>query len=222
MTTFDIIIAVIVGLSLVYSIVRGMVREIFSLLAIATGYVIAVRYQGYGGDWLKDLITNPTAARLTAFAVLFFFSGFIVSLLGRLAKKAIHTSDTLSVMDRVIGGAFGLVKALVFIVILMFPLHMYPDTYRTVTRDSALAPTLARLSDKLVDTLDAQGGFMDKMKRKLRRIERDGALDKVTDEIIKAGKTIKQSFDEPQDDHTDSDKESLDNLLESFKDENLE
>lgn len=217
MTTFDIIVTVIVGLSLVYSIVRGMIREIFSLLSILAGYVIAVRYQGYGGDWLKDLITNPTAARLTAFAVLFFFSGLIVSLLGRLVKKAIHTSDTLSVMDRVIGGAFGLVKALVFIVILMFPLHMYPDTYRTVTRDSALAPTLARLSDKLVDTLDAQGGFMDKMKRKLRRIERDGVLDKATDEIIKAGKTIKQSFGEPQDKHTDSDKKSLDNLLESFK-----
>ncbi len=222
MTTFDIIVAVIVGLSLVYSIVRGMVREIFSLLSIGAGYVIAVRYQGIGGDWLKDVITNAAAARLTAFAFLFFFTGLFVSLLGRLVKKLIHTSDTLSVMDRVIGGAFGLVKALVIIVILMFPLQMYPDTYRTVTRDSALAPTLTRLSDKLIDTLDVQDGFIEKMKRKIKRIERDNTFDKVTDEIIKAGKNIKKSFDEPQDEHTDSDKKKLDNLLESFKDENSE
>ena len=222
MTTFDIIVAVIVGLSLVYSIVRGMVRDIFSLLSIGAGYVIAVRYQGIGGDWLKDVITNAAAARLTAFAFLFFFTGMIVSLLGRLVKKALHTSETLSVMDRVIGGAFGLVKALVFIVILMFPLQMYPDTYGKVTRGSALAPTLTRLSDKLIDTLDAQDGFIEKMKRKIKRIERDNTFDKVTDEIIKAGKNIKKSFDEPQDEHTDSDKKKLENLLESFAEENSE
>ncbi len=115
-----------------------------------------------------------------------------------------------------------LVKALVFIVILMFPLQMYPDTYRMVTRGSALAPSLTRLSDKLIDTLDAQGGFIDKMKRKINRIGRDNTFDKVTDEIIEAGKNIKKSFDEPQDEHTDSDRKKLDSLLESFGKENSE
>lgn len=216
MTTFDIIVTVIVGLSLVYSIYRGMIREIFSLLSIVAGYVIAVRYQGIGADWIKDVIINVAAARLTAFIFLFLFTGFIVSLLGRFVKKLIHTSNTLSAMDRFMGGAFGLVKALVIILIFMYPLQVYPDTYGKVTRGSALAPTLARLSDKLVDILDSQAGFIERMKRSIKRIERDKTLDKVTDELIKAGKTIKKSFEEPLEKHTESDKKKLDNLLESF------
>lgn len=222
MTIFDIIVIVIVLLSLIYSIVRGMIREIFALLSIVAGYVLAVRYQGVGADWLKDIITNNTAARLTSFALLFIFSGLIVSLVGRLVKKLIHTSDALSGMDRTVGGAFGLVKALVFIVLLMFPLQMYPDAYRNVTRDSVLAPSLSRLSDKLIDALDAQEGFLDNMKRKFTRIERRNTLDKITDDLLQAGKNIKNNIGESVEEHSDKDKKQLDSILESFSKEKSE
>lgn len=222
MTIFDIIVIVIVLLSLIYSIVRGMIREIFALLSIVAGYVLAVRYQGVGADWLKDIITNNTAARLTSFALLFIFSGLIVSLVGRLVKKLIHTSDALSGMDRTVGGAFGLVKALVFIVLLMFPLQMYPDAYRKVTRDSVLAPSLSRLSDKLIDALDAQEGFLDNMKRKFTRIERRNTLDKITDDLLQAGKNIKNNIGESVEEHSDKDKKQLDSILESFSKEKSE
>ena len=45
MPLFDSLVAIVLALSLIYSMVRGMVREIFSLLAYIGGYFIATNYR---------------------------------------------------------------------------------------------------------------------------------------------------------------------------------
>ncbi|NIQ02912.1 MAG: CvpA family protein, partial [Nitrospinaceae bacterium] len=44
MTGFDIFVAIVLGLSLVYSVLKGLVREIFSLLALVGGFLMAVKF----------------------------------------------------------------------------------------------------------------------------------------------------------------------------------
>ena len=46
MTPFDIFVAVVLGFSLIFSLMKGFVREIFSLLAYVGGYFMATKYQG--------------------------------------------------------------------------------------------------------------------------------------------------------------------------------
>jgi len=209
---FNIIVAVIVGLSLIYSLSRGMVREIFSLLSLGASYVIAVRYQAYLGHWLEEVIKNHVAAHLIAFVFLFILSGLIFSMLYQLVAKLLNPSDKLSGLDKLVGGAIGLLKAYVFIVILMFPMQMYPDVYHKLTRGSKLAPNFTQVSNKLINNLDAQGRFIDEMKR----IAREKARDKVNAELMKAGKDIKKSIDEPQAEDTDRNT-ILDDFRESFQ-----
>ena len=115
MAPFDIFLAVVLGVSLIYSIFKGMVREIFSLLSLVAGYVVAVRYQGVGADWLAQFISSATIARLVSFGLLFIFTALAVSIVGWYAKKLIRTSDAFSGLDRLGGAVFGVVKGVLLI-----------------------------------------------------------------------------------------------------------
>lgn len=213
MAIFEIIAAIIVICCLIYSMSRGMIREFFSLLTIGISYVIAVRYQVYGAHWFEDFITNHTVAHLIAFVFLFFLSGLIFSRLSSVAAKLLHTSDKLSGIGKLAGGVFGLLKAYIFIVILMFPLQMYPDAYQKLTRGSKLAPAFTKLSGKLIENLDAQGSFTDEMKM----IAHDNALDKAADAIFKAEKDIEKSIEGPQAEPSGRDETIINDFLDSFQ-----
>jgi len=189
-----------------------MVREIFSMLSLVAGYVVAARYQGVGADWLAQYITNDTLARVTSFGALFIVTAMAVSILGFYVKKVIHISEILSGFDRLGGGAFGVVKGVLFMVLLMFPLQLYPDLYVKVTRGSVSAPHLKSLSNDIVKALDAQDGFVDGLKKKKRELEK---LDIIKDLSDKFNKSVKKS----QDDHTASDQQELNKMLDSIKNE---
>lgn len=211
MANFDIFLAIFLGFSLIYSIFKGMIREIFSLLSLATGYVVAVRYQGMAGEMLEKYIANETAARLTGFGLLFLVAGAVVSVIGYYAKKVIHTSEAFAGIDRLGGGVFGLVKGGFLMILMMFPLQMYPDVYSKLTRGSIFAPHLRNLSNKLVDNLDAQDGFVKDIKLKMKEFKKPAILDKFS--------TKKRRVNYPQDDHTQTDQQELNDMLESIRNE---
>jgi len=215
MVPFDIFLAVVVGFSLIYSLFKGMVREIFSLLSLIAGYVVAVRYQGMGADWLEQFIGNDTVARLASFALLFIVTAAVVSILGGYARKLIRTSEVLSGWDRLGGGVFGVVKGVFFMVLLMFPLQLYPDVDSKLTRASIFAPHLRSLSNDLIDNLDAQGGFMQNIKMKTKELEK---LKIIRDLSKKYKKNVKKA----QDEHTASDRQELNDILDSIRNEDQE
>lgn len=211
MANFDIFLAIFLFFSLIYSIFKGMIREIFSLLSLAAGYVVAVRYQGVAGDLLEKYIANETVARLTGFGLLFMFAGAAVSVLGYFAKKVIHTSEAFAGVDRLGGGVFGVVKGVFIMILMMFPLQMYPDVYGKLTRGSIFAPHLRDLSNKLVENLDSQEGFVEDIKLKMKEFKKPGILDEFP---IK-----KRRVKKPQDDHTQADQQELNDMLESIRNE---
>jgi len=210
MAPFDIFLAVVLGISLIYSIFKGMVREIFSLLSLVAGYVVAIRYQGVGADWLEQFISSATIARLVSFGLLFIFTALAVSIVGWYAKKLIHTSDAFSGLDRLGGAVFGVVKGLLFIILLMFPLQLYPEVYDEVTRDSLAAPHLSDLSRNIISKLDAQGGFVDGLKKKSKEFEKLRIFKDLSDKFKKKG-------NDAQDDHSSSDRQELNDMLDSIK-----
>ena len=85
MTSFDIFVSVVLGISLVFSLMKGFVREIFSLLAYVGGYLMAVKYQDTLVRILIESIPSKPIAKLAAFAIIYIVTAIIISLIGKIA-----------------------------------------------------------------------------------------------------------------------------------------
>ena len=64
MTSFDVFVSVVLGFCLLFSLMKGFVREIFSLFAYVGGYLMAVNYQGTFAQFLMESIPSKPIAKL--------------------------------------------------------------------------------------------------------------------------------------------------------------
>ena len=83
MNTLDIIFIVLIFASVLYSLIRGLVREIFSFLSIILGFLGASYGYPVLARWLKGWTANETLAQILGFAILFFAIALAVGLAGK-------------------------------------------------------------------------------------------------------------------------------------------
>jgi len=216
LNTFDIVITIILSVSLVYSVFKGMVREIFSLLAYIGGYLMAVKYQGELIKILDGIIPNPTFTKLICFIVIFALTVVVVTLMGWGIRTLIHSTPGLSGMDRFLGGAFGLLRGVVIAVALLFVLGLFPDLQKKALYGSKLIPHIQMASNILSNTVELSE-FKDKMpeipldniKNTYNKLKNIGQAYKA----IKLGDEGDPEDHDPQDNHTDKDKKKLKEIL---------
>ena len=85
MTTFDIIVCSILGLSMVLSLFKGFVKELFSLLSYLGGFLMASKYQGTFSQTLMESIPSKPIAKVIAFVAIYILTASIISLMGKVA-----------------------------------------------------------------------------------------------------------------------------------------
>jgi membrane protein required for colicin V production len=139
MNTLDIIFLVLIGASGIYSLIRGLIREIFSLLAIILGFFGASYGYSWAAEWLKGWVKQETVAQVLGFVVLFLLVALGVSLLGRLLSKAIHKGG-LGWADRMGGAAFGILKAILLIAIILLVLTAFLPPKSKLLLESKISP----------------------------------------------------------------------------------
>ena len=105
MTTFDIVVYSILGLSVILSLFKGFVKEVFSLLSYLGGYLMASKYQGVFSQLLMESVPSKPIAMLIAFAGIFIVTAIIISITGRIARGLIMSATQLSGFDRLGGGS---------------------------------------------------------------------------------------------------------------------
>lgn len=118
MNWVDFVILGILGVSVLISLWRGFTREALSL----AGWVLAVWAALMFSDNLERLlhshIETPSLRLIVAFAILFFLTLLAAAFINYLAVQLIKKSG-LSGTDRIIGIAFGLVRGIVLVVVLV-------------------------------------------------------------------------------------------------------
>ncbi len=118
LTWMDWCLLAIVLTSLTLGVVRGVVREIFSLIGWVAAFWLAKSYGMMGAHWLIPFVGSETIRMMAGFA-LFFIAGLILTaLLGHIVN-AMVTSAGLGVLNRVLGGLFGMLRGALFVVILV-------------------------------------------------------------------------------------------------------
>ena len=231
MTVFDIIVAVILGLCFLFSLFKGIIREVFSLLGYLAGYVLALNYQDDLAELLKEAVAQPIIPRIAGFVIIFLVVRISFGLLGRLIRRFMVSSTVLSIPDRIFGGVLGLAKGLVITAIVMFPLSLFEDTYKKATQGSVLAPYLEQIAN-FVSQEAHERNLLDKfpkisvddVKSKMKQLSDLNKLsqdmkEKRDDLFREIQEKAKQAVkDKPQEEYSDEDKDKLKKMLNTFSD----
>lgn len=118
MTVFDYVVLVIMGLSVLLSILRGFVREALALVSWLVAFFVAKLYTLELAPLLPQSIPSQSLRILAAFLILFLATLLICSLLA-IALSAVFKRAGLGWMDRGLGALFGLARGIVIVGVLV-------------------------------------------------------------------------------------------------------
>ena len=154
---FDLAMIVVLILSGIWSLFRGFLREMLSLLGFVVVVTLAVYAYPYvlvalegivGEDWVRQIV----GMALVFIAAVVIFVGFVK--LGVLLTHAMG----LSILDRLLGFLFGLLKVVVFVSLLFMVGNKFlPDLTLLLTHTSILGPTFGYTAGLLERTILEQG-----------------------------------------------------------------
>lgn len=114
MTIFDYLVMFVLIASIVISTLRGLVKEILSLLGWIVAFVVANAYSAALAGMLPDAIPGEVVRLIVAFIALFIGVRILMALLS-MALDALVTAGGLTLADRGLGGLFGLGRGIVIV-----------------------------------------------------------------------------------------------------------
>lgn len=142
----DIAILAVVGVSIAFSLFRGFIREVFSLLVWAVAVVAALQVAGPFADVLEPWLELQSVRIIFAFVSVFVVVLVIGALFSHALGRIIKNSD-LSPTDRIFGGVFGFVRGLVIVLVLVMIGRFTPFPDDPWWQESRLLPEFEHLAE---------------------------------------------------------------------------
>lgn len=119
--TFTFIDALFTGVIVLFAIVgaiHGLIKEVFSKLAVVLAIVVAISFFGVVSVQLKDVIANPIGASVVAFLLL-FVGTFIIVKIVQLLLGALFSGEILGSLNRTLGFFFGALEGVVLVALIL-------------------------------------------------------------------------------------------------------
>lgn len=136
MNLVDVFIGVILLLGFYNGFRKGLIVELTSLLGLILGifgaYYISKYHGLYIGQWLD---WGDEYLRITTFLVSFLLIVIIVSLIGKLITKLMDVV-ALGLINKVLGGLFGLLKFALFMSILLLLFNIINSEVKLVQQET--------------------------------------------------------------------------------------
>lgn len=153
----DWVIVVVVCLSVGLSLWRGFTREAISLAGWVAAFVLANLYAAPLAAVFTEVINSVTGRYVIAYALLFVGTLILSGIAASLARQVIKVSG-LSLLDRLLGTAFGLARGLIIILVAVYMLRqLVPPQNLSWLHHSQLMPHIDMLV-QWVQTVFAQMG----------------------------------------------------------------
>ncbi|MEW7849288.1 CvpA family protein [Massilia aurea] len=139
MTIFDYLVLFVLIASVVISTLRGLVKEILSLVGWIVAFVVANAYGAQLAPLLPEVIPGATARLMVAFIALFLGVRILMGLLS-MAIGAVVAATGLSLADRGLGGLFGLARGIVIVLAAVILCGLTSIPQQAFWRDALFSP----------------------------------------------------------------------------------
>lgn len=151
MNLVDIVILVILGIFLLKGVLRGLLKEVCSLLGLVCGGLLAFYLHLPLAQWIMGLFHWPSQLCVTlAFLTVFIATILVFGALGYVLNRFV-TLPLLGGLNRLAGAIFGFLQGVILLALILFALHSasLPDDIRRQLRDSELSPPFSRLGEDI-------------------------------------------------------------------------
>ncbi len=145
MTLFDLIAVLLVAISVGFSIWRGFVREVLSLLVWILSFWLAKLFAAVVAGWLPVSWTHQSLRITVGFVAVMLVSLLVFGLLSMLVVRLVRSAG-LTASDRMLGAAFGLLRGLLILVALVLFGGMTSEPREPYWRNALLAAPLEKMA----------------------------------------------------------------------------
>ncbi len=207
MTLFDIIAGLLLGVSLVAGLMRGGVREVTFVVSFVLAAFVALFSLRFTGPIAQATVHPAWAATAVTVIVVFLFAYILFRIIGANLARSVDRARALGTADRLIGGGFGLVRALVMLGLFALVMDaltpgekmpswiaqakLFPVAQASATALRVLAPEGAAAAREIKPTIDravhagATAGS-DAVGRRVKRVTTDeqAAARKAMDDLV--------------------------------------
>ena len=154
---FDLAMIVVLILSGIWSLFRGFLREMLSLLGFVVVVTLAVYAYPYVFDALEGVVSEDRVRQVVGMALVFIVAVVLFVAFVKLGAVLTHAMG-LSILDRLLGFCFGLLKVVVFVSLLFLVGNKFlPELTILLTHTSILGPTFGYTAGLLERTILEQG-----------------------------------------------------------------
>jgi membrane protein required for colicin V production len=148
MNLLDIVIVVILAYCLIRGIFRGLIKELSSIVGVMAAFYAAYTYYPELAHLLGRWISDQGYRRIFSFMIVFSIIFILISILGVIIKYLMNIAY-LGWIDRICGAAFGSIKGLLIISVLLLALTSFLPSGSPLLKNSLLAPHIVLISEKL-------------------------------------------------------------------------
>ena len=146
MNSFDFLLILVIMAFTAIGALRGMVREVLSLVTWILSCLVAWLFAGDIEGLFTDMIANPELRLVAAFIVLFVLVFIIGTVAAFIIHRIIATKRAFRMPNLVFGGAIGFSRGIVVVVIVFLLAGITSIPQRPWWREAALAPFFQRFA----------------------------------------------------------------------------
>jgi membrane protein required for colicin V production len=164
MNNLDVLLLLIVGLSVLAGLMKGLIREVFSLAGVLLGIILALLFSPQFSEFLGRWIPYENAAYGAALFIIFTATILAATMLAHVLTKAVEVAS-LGFMNRLLGGAFGILRGALIGLILVLGLTLILDPGHDVLTGSRVTPYLALGARAVAPVLptDIRGALLERL-----------------------------------------------------------
>jgi membrane protein required for colicin V production len=172
-------------------ILRGAISQLFGIAGVISGFLLAAHSYESVAKQLSTVFPSLPGAALISFLVIFLLAWFCVGVTGYWTGKLLRRTG-LGFLDRFVGGAVGMAKALVLAMIVIALLTFVLSPKSPLLIQSYLTPYVQQAAELLIKATpeNLQNLFLEKQKafkeKWLERKERDAKAESSIAEATKS------------------------------------
>jgi membrane protein required for colicin V production len=139
LTAFDAVAIAVVLISAVMAFARGLIREVFSIVAFFAAIFAAIWGYRFVAPMLEGAVGNPLFATLFAGFLIFLVVFVAITVVTSMVAKAAHNSGEIGTLDRGAGLLFGAARGI--LIVSLFVLLVRAVTGPAETAPQAVTPS---------------------------------------------------------------------------------